>query len=88
MRPSFFKEAACRGVGLDYFFPGQGQSSRMKKAMEMCAVCPVLEQCFKYAFDNRIEHGVWGGTSAEERIDLVASYSTSEDAWNFKTTSD
>jgi WhiB family redox-sensing transcriptional regulator len=27
----------------------------------------VKDQCLNYALDNRIDHGVWGGTSERER---------------------
>jgi WhiB family redox-sensing transcriptional regulator len=88
LRPKFFVDAACRASGLDSFFPGQGQSSLMKKAIAMCGTCPVRRDCFQYAFENRIEHGVWGGTSAEERILLFSSYYDAKDAWDFKTSSE
>jgi WhiB family transcriptional regulator, redox-sensing transcriptional regulator len=88
MRPPFFKQAACRGNGLAAYFPGQGQSSLMKKAIETCKSCPVREDCFIYAFKNRIEHGVWGGTSAEERIALFGIYYDAKKAWDFKISSD
>ena len=33
----------------------------------ICATCPVAAQCLDYALDNRIDHGVWGGTSERQR---------------------
>jgi WhiB family redox-sensing transcriptional regulator len=29
--------------------------------------CPVKVPCLEYALENRIDHGVWGGTSERER---------------------
>ncbi|MEZ5311676.1 MAG: WhiB family transcriptional regulator [Microthrixaceae bacterium] len=34
---------------------------------QVCATCPVKTQCLEYALANRIDHGVWGGTSERER---------------------
>ncbi|HWW54027.1 MAG TPA: WhiB family transcriptional regulator [Acidimicrobiales bacterium] len=33
----------------------------------MCIECPVKGRCLEYALRNRIDHGVWGGTSERER---------------------
>jgi WhiB family redox-sensing transcriptional regulator len=36
-------------------------------ARRICADCPVKAPCLEYALANRIDHGVWGGTSERER---------------------
>jgi WhiB family redox-sensing transcriptional regulator len=36
-------------------------------ARRVCADCPVKTECLEYALANRIDHGVWGGTSERER---------------------
>ena len=33
----------------------------------MCEVCPVRVDCLEYALANRLDYGVWGGTSERER---------------------
>ena len=37
------------------------------RARAICKGCPVLDTCLEYALTERIEHGVWGGTSERER---------------------
>jgi WhiB family redox-sensing transcriptional regulator len=37
------------------------------RARKICATCPAIEPCLEYALENRIDHGVWGGTSERER---------------------
>ena len=47
------------------FFPSDGVG--VDTARRVCDGCPVKDQCLEYALDNRIDHGVWGGTSERER---------------------
>jgi len=80
-RPEFYEYSACTNEKMDTFFPGQGQSSLMREAIDICFTCPVQKECHEYAVDNRIEHGVWGGSSADQRR-LWFKYDVSvEDAW-------
>jgi WhiB family redox-sensing transcriptional regulator len=60
--------AACHGVDLDVFFPERGETAG--PARQVCAACPVREQCLEYALSNRITHGIWGGLTERERRPL------------------
>ncbi|CAM5599797.1 MULTISPECIES: WhiB family transcriptional regulator [Streptomyces] len=42
-----------------------------KRVKTLCSDCPVRTECLAYALDNRIEHGIWGGTTARERRSLL-----------------
>jgi WhiB family redox-sensing transcriptional regulator len=55
----------CRAYPPDVFFPSDGVG--VDRARKICKNCPVAELCLEYALDNRIDHGVWGGTSERER---------------------
>ena len=57
--------AACRGADLKVFFPGRGESAG--PARQVCAACPVRQQCLDYAISNAITHGIWGGLTERER---------------------
>jgi WhiB family redox-sensing transcriptional regulator len=62
--------AACQGVDPDLFFPvgTTGPAlSQLNHAKEVCANCPVQRLCLEWAMTTGIDHGVWGGTSEEER---------------------
>jgi len=64
-------EGACRGRG-DIFFGPSGERpearlDREAKARLVCAVCPVLDPCRRWAREQR-EYGFWGGESEEERV--------------------
>jgi len=60
--------AACRGAGLELFFPERGESAG--PARQVCAACPVRQPCLDYAISNRITHGIWGGLTERERRPL------------------
>jgi WhiB family redox-sensing transcriptional regulator len=47
------------------FFPSDGVG--VDVARRICASCPVKDPCLEHALSNRIDHGVWGGTSERER---------------------
>ena len=55
------------------FFPSDGVG--VDVARRVCADCPVRERCLEYALTNRIDHGVWGGTSERERRRLLKARS-------------
>ena len=41
--------------------------ARQREAREFCRTCPVRTECLAHALDQRIEFGVWGGTTERER---------------------
>ncbi len=55
----------CRTEPPSVFFPTDGAGVEVAKVL--CASCPVQVECLEYALRNRIDHGVWGGTSERER---------------------
>ncbi len=64
--------AACRGSDTSNFYHpenerGPSRTKRENRAKAVCAVCPVIENCLRWALAAREPYGVWGGTSAEER---------------------
>lgn len=61
------RDAACRDVDPDMFFPHAGQSHDEAKAI--CAACPVLDVCRDHAIRHE-RWGIWGGTSERERMRL------------------
>jgi WhiB family redox-sensing transcriptional regulator len=61
---------ACRDEDPDLFFPisSRGPSARqMGVAKAVCGRCHVQRECLHYAMETRQDHGVWGGTTEEER---------------------
>jgi WhiB family transcriptional regulator, redox-sensing transcriptional regulator len=58
-------EGLCRNYPPAAFFPSDGVG--VDRARKICGGCAVADACLEYALDNRIDHGVWGGTSERER---------------------
>ena len=61
----------CRDESPARFFPSDGVG--VERARRICASCPVRSNCLEYALVNRIDHGVWGGTSERERRRILKS---------------
>jgi WhiB family redox-sensing transcriptional regulator len=72
-RPSWWDRAACRGAGVEVFFPGRG--NQLAPALAYCLVCPVRAECLSDALrqeaGSTYQFGVRGGLRAEERRRLT-----------------
>ncbi|WP_318253031.1 WhiB family transcriptional regulator [Mycolicibacterium neoaurum] len=60
--------ALCTQVDPEAFFPEKGEQSRPAK--KVCQRCDVRDQCLKFAMDNDLRYGVFGGLSARDRTKL------------------
>jgi WhiB family redox-sensing transcriptional regulator len=61
--------ASCRDVTPAIMFPID--VAGLEIARRFCADCPVRTRCLEYALTNRIEYGVWGGTSETQRHRMI-----------------
>jgi len=60
-------DAACRGRSDIDFFPEVGYNGKAPIAVAVCNTCKVKKDCVEFAIENRIEHGIWGGLSPQQR---------------------
>jgi WhiB family redox-sensing transcriptional regulator len=61
------KSGACATADPDLFYPiatGIVAARQTSEVRRICAVCQVRRQCLGYAMET---HGIWGGTTPEER---------------------
>ena len=70
------QRAACSGMDTSDFYPGDRErgptlARRERRAKQVCARCPVIQECLAWALDEREPFGVWGGTSAKERARML-----------------
>lgn len=61
--------ATCRSYPPATFFPSQGLGVLV--AQQICSTCAVRNDCLEFALTERIDHGVWGGTSERQRRRLL-----------------
>ena len=62
--------ARCRTADAEGLFV---TGARQREARGFCRTCPVRTECLAHALDERIEFGVWGGTTERERRALLRS---------------
>jgi len=70
--------AACRGHDTAIFYHpererGPSRIRRDRAAKQVCATCPVIESCLRWALSAREPYGVWGGQTVEEREQLLTA---------------
>ncbi len=62
---------ACLSADPELFFPIAASSyspRQVTRALHVCAGCTVREQCLDFAMRTNESHGIWGGTTPEERV--------------------
>jgi WhiB family redox-sensing transcriptional regulator len=71
---------ACQGVDPELFFPPEKVSAERVRVQEaiakaVCRSCPVAGLCLSSALEERLEFGVRGGLTAEDRKAVLVSRS-------------
>ena len=64
---TWMADAACRSRSDIDFFPEIGYNGKAPLAIAVCDTCKVKEDCVEFAIENKIEHGIWGGLSPQQR---------------------
>ena len=64
-RADWMSDAACRDTDPNDWVTEH--STGMSKQREMCAECPVRQECLDYAMAEPTLKGMWGGLTATER---------------------
>ena len=67
----WMKDANCKGMDFNAFFPTSGRNDLANAAREVCKSCVVQKRCLEFAQTNQIMFGIWGGLSVTERKKLV-----------------
>lgn len=69
---------SCRGMDSAIFFHpdgerGSARQEREERAKNICAYCPVLEQCRTHALSAQEPYGIWGGMGEDERRQIITA---------------
>jgi WhiB family transcriptional regulator, redox-sensing transcriptional regulator len=65
---SWAVRASCAQTDPEIFFPPHGDPAT--EARQICACCPVRDDCLAYALDAAERFGIWGGLDPDERRNL------------------
>lgn len=67
------KDAACKGVDTKIFFPEKGPLSvvHASKSKSYCMGCSVRFPCLKFAVENYMQVGTYGGVSPNDRREIT-----------------
>lgn len=68
--PDWRDRAACKDVDPDLFFPTSNTGpalDQIEAAKAVCRACPVQRICLEFAMMTNQQHGIWGGTTDEQR---------------------
>lgn len=63
-------KAACKNADPEIFFADTNNKDIVATAKSYCGICPIVLQCLTYALANE-EHGIWGGTTMQERLRVI-----------------
>jgi WhiB family redox-sensing transcriptional regulator len=69
-RTDWREGGACAHDDPDLYFPISSTGSALRqiaKAKATCAGCPVRQACLEFALEHDLIHGIWGGTTPEDR---------------------
>jgi WhiB family redox-sensing transcriptional regulator len=76
--PRWHPRGACSQVGTWLWFE-DGNSPLTRRAVQVCATCPVRRTCLAAALVYAEEFGVWGGVTAVARRQLINRLASGED---------
>lgn len=62
----WIKDAACKGMDPNIFFPERGDNKTVELAKSICSGCTVKQQCREYGEMERF--GFWGGAGVRTRV--------------------
>jgi WhiB family redox-sensing transcriptional regulator len=62
-----YDKAVCKDMDVNIFFPDINDRETVAQAKTLCKSCPIALQCFNYALENSINHGIFGGIGAKTR---------------------
>jgi WhiB family redox-sensing transcriptional regulator len=70
---------ACLSADPDLFFPIAARQTF--QAQRICAGCRVRQECLDFAMKTGEAHGIWGGTTPEERFRVRHQHTRRRRSW-------
>ncbi len=69
-RRDWLSDGSCRDEDPELFFPISSAGPAVRQilaAKAVCDRCAVRQECLRFALEDAHSHGVWGGTTEDER---------------------
>lgn len=66
----------CAGVDTELFFPLPGAHTQVDVARSWCNRCPIRVECLRWAITTGQQHGIWGGTTIDQRNRIIGCLRT------------
>ena len=68
--PQLFKDASCKGLNTETFYPDKVSFTREEERFynNLCSRCPVLEACLEWGLAHE-NYGIWGGLTPRARTE-------------------
>ena len=68
--PELFKDASCKGIDTEVFYPDKVSFTREEERFynNLCSRCPVLEACLEWGLAHE-NYGIWGGLTPALRTE-------------------
>jgi WhiB family redox-sensing transcriptional regulator len=83
--PNWMADALCGNGDYDPedWFPKAGEeySAKVLRAKGVCKICPVKNQCLKWAYETRDTWGVLGGMTAKQRNRVINRIMRKRNEW-------
>ena len=67
MDDSWKDQAECADTDSDIFVRGGAHEEKDSIAKIICSMCQVRIECLEYAIEYKMDYGIWGGTTGNER---------------------
>lgn len=71
---NWMNDGACQNEDPELFFPisvSDVGTEQIAQAVAVCDRCEVADVCLRYALQNRIKHGIWGGQTEQQRQSMI-----------------
>ena len=66
--PEWIADAPCSQTAPELFFPEPHESgANVALAKQVCAACPVRQECLEWALDRGEKFGIYGGLTSTQR---------------------
>lgn len=69
--PEWIADAPCSQADPELFFPGPHEWAIIALAKQVCAACPVRQECLEWALDRGEKFGIYGGLTSTQRREVL-----------------